>query len=191
MTRPMLLPFVRPVNARTCASFEQFPFEILGFHSDNGSEYINRTVATLLEKLRVEQTKSRSRHSNDNALAESKNGSVVRKAFGYSHIPQRFAAVINVFCREHLNPYVNFHRPCAVPKVVVAANGKRRRLYQRWATPFELLQESPDGESRLRPGITFAELERYANTQSDTEAALAMQQAKRKLLGRLKGKQTA
>lgn len=84
----------------------QFPFEILGFHSDNGSEYINRTVATLLEKMRVEKTKSRSRHSNDNVLAESKNGSVVRKIFGYSHIPQRFAAHINVFCREHLNPYV-------------------------------------------------------------------------------------
>lgn len=56
---------------------EQFPFRILGFHSDNGSEYINKTVAQLLEKLRVEQTKSRSRQSNDNALAESKNGAVV------------------------------------------------------------------------------------------------------------------
>lgn len=54
---------------------EQFAFRILGFHSDNGSEYINNTVAHLLEKLRVEQTKSRSRQSN--ALAESKNGAVV------------------------------------------------------------------------------------------------------------------
>lgn len=88
---------------------QQFSFQILGFHSDNGSEYINKTVAPLLDKLRVEQTKSRPRHSNDNALAESKNGSIVRKAFGYSHIPQRFAAPINLFCREHLNPYVNLH----------------------------------------------------------------------------------
>ena len=46
---------------------DQFPFVVVGFHSDNGSEYINRKVAEMLEKLRIEQTKSRSRHSNDNA----------------------------------------------------------------------------------------------------------------------------
>jgi hypothetical protein len=54
-------------------------------------EYINHKVAKLLEKLRIEQTKSRSRHSNDNALAESKNASVVRKHMGYDHIPQAYA----------------------------------------------------------------------------------------------------
>ena len=58
---------------------EMFPFVIRGFHSDNGSEYINKQVARLLEKLRIEFTKSRARHSNDNALVECKNGHVVRK----------------------------------------------------------------------------------------------------------------
>ena len=37
---------------------EIFPFTVLGFHSDNGSEYINKRVAELLEKLRIEFTKS-------------------------------------------------------------------------------------------------------------------------------------
>ena len=55
----------------------QFPFVIEGFHSHNGSEYINRKVAEMLNKLRIEQTKSRSRQSNDNALAESKNASLM------------------------------------------------------------------------------------------------------------------
>jgi transposase InsO family protein len=41
------------------AILHQFPFKIRGFHSDNGSEYINRTVAQLLNKLLVEFTKSR------------------------------------------------------------------------------------------------------------------------------------
>src|ERR1039458_2531856 len=50
------------------AMLEQFPFRIRGFHSDNGSEFINHTVAKLLEKMLVEQTKSRPRHSNDNGL---------------------------------------------------------------------------------------------------------------------------
>ena len=58
------------------ALLQQFPFVILGFHTDNGSEYINQHVAKLLNKLLVELTKSRSRHSNDNALAESKNGAI-------------------------------------------------------------------------------------------------------------------
>ena len=69
-----------------------FPFAILGFHADNGSEFIHHTVAKLLERLRVEEfTNSRPRHCNDNGLAETKNGAVVRKHLGYSHIPQRFA----------------------------------------------------------------------------------------------------
>ncbi len=64
---------------------ETFPFNISSFHADNDSEYINYQVAKLLNKLHIERTKSRSRQSYDNALAESKNASVVRKTFGYSH----------------------------------------------------------------------------------------------------------
>ncbi|MCY7308846.1 MAG: hypothetical protein LH632_22480 [Rhodoferax sp.] len=67
----------------------QFPFVVFGFHSDNGLEFINGKVAQLLKKLRIEQTKSRARQSNDNALAESKNASVVRKHMGYSRTPQK------------------------------------------------------------------------------------------------------
>ncbi len=83
---------------------ETFPFGVQGFHSDNGSEYINRKVAKLLEKLRIEFTKSRPRHSNDNALAESKNGTVVRKLFGYEHIPQRWTPQINAFNHGNYSP---------------------------------------------------------------------------------------
>ena len=103
---------------------QSFPFTILGFHSDNGSEYINGHVAKLLNKLLIEeQTKSRSRHSNDNAQAESKNGAIVRKHLGYSHIPQRFAHLVNTFCREHLNAYVNFHRPCLFAETIHRCQG--------------------------------------------------------------------
>jgi len=164
---------------------QQFPFVIRGFHSDNGSEFINYTVAKLLEKLLIEQTKSRAHHSGDNGLVEAKNGAVIRKHLGFAHIGAQHAAAVDTFHRKHLNPYVNFHRPCAVPQVIVAANGKRRRIYTRWATPFELLQEVPRWESLLRPGLTLAELEALALQQSDTEAALAMQSAKRQLMSRI------
>jgi len=112
------------------AMLEQFPFRILGFHSDNGSEFINHKVAELLNKLLVEQTKSRPRHSNDNGLVEAKNGAVIRKHMGYGHIAAEHAEAINVFYQEHFNPYLNFHRPCGVPEVVVNRKGKQRRMYR-------------------------------------------------------------
>lgn len=164
---------------------QQFPFVIRGFHSDNGSEFINYTVARLLGKLLIEQTKSRAHRSGDNGLVEAKNGAIIRKHLGFGHIGAQHAEAVDVFHREHLNPYVNFHRPCAVPTVIVAANGKRRRVYTRWATPWELFQEAPHCERFLRPGVTLAGLERFARLQSDTEAALEMQRAKRQLLGRI------
>jgi transposase InsO family protein len=71
------------------AMLKQFPFRIRGFHSDNGSEFINHRVAALLNKSLIEQTKSRPRHSNDNALAESKNGAVVRKHMATATLPRR------------------------------------------------------------------------------------------------------
>lgn len=162
---------------------DQFPFEILGIHSDNGSEYINKTVATLLEKMRVEQTKSRSRHSNDNALAESKNGSVVRKTFGYSHIPQRFAAHINVFCREHLNPYVNLHRPCLFAKEVIDAKGKIRKTYplDMVQTPLDKLASLPAVDTFLRESVTITQLQLQAKTLSDLDAANSLNAARLKL----------
>ena len=92
-----------------------FPFEIINFHSDNGSEYVNKTVARLLSKLLIAFTKSRPRHSNNNTLAEGKNAAIVRKTFGYIHIPQHFAKQINKFNQNVLNPYINYHRSCLYP----------------------------------------------------------------------------
>jgi transposase InsO family protein len=83
----------------------------------NGSEYVNHAVARLLEKLRIEFTRSRPRRSNDNGLAETKNGAVVRKLFGYEHIPQRHASRFNTFCVEYLNPFLNsIGRACSPPR---------------------------------------------------------------------------
>jgi hypothetical protein len=164
----------------------QFPFLIRGFHSDNGSEFINYTVARLLEKLLIEQTKSRAYRSGDNGLVESKNGAVVRKHLGFGHIGAQYAEETNQFHRRYLNPYLNFHRPCAVAEIVEEPNGKRHRTYPRWATPFEILHQTPECETYLKPGVSLASLEHFAAEQSDTEAAIAMQQAKQKLLGRVK-----
>jgi hypothetical protein len=161
-----------------------FPFVLRGFHSDNGSEYINRRVAKLLNSLLIEeQTKSRSRHSNDNAQAESKNGSIVRKHFGYSHIPQRHASLVNTFCREHLNPYLNFHRPCLFPETITDAKGRQRKRYPYalMMTPYEKLKSLTDAALYLKPAVTFEQLDAQAYEISDNEAARRMTAARVRL----------
>ena len=138
------------------------PFVVLGFHADNGSEYVNRQVAAMLNKLHVPDfTKSRARRSNDNALVEGKNASVVRKWLGHDHIPQRFAPQVNAFARDVLSPYLNFHHPCLFATEVRDAKGKVRRRYRRQdvATPYEKLKSLPNAERFLKPGVTFADLD--------------------------------
>ena len=156
----------------------QFPFKILGFHSDNGSEYINRVVATLLNKLSIEQTKSRSRHSNDQALVEGKNGSVVRKHMGYVHIPRRFAERINAFYQTHLNAYVNFHRPSGYATTTVDAKGKEKKTYNLYEPPCEHFKNMSGAETYLRACLTFQELDATAHAMSDNACATLMQEAK-------------
>ena len=168
---------------------ETFPFTLLGFHSDNGSEYLNKRVADLLEKLRIEFTKSRSRHSNDNALAKSKNGAVIRKLFGYSHIPQRWAAIINDFNQQHLNPYLNYHRPCFFPETTTDHKGKERKIYryENMMTPYDKLKSLPSASDYLKPGVSFEILDKVAHQISDNQAADQLQKARQKLFKTIHG----
>lgn len=173
------------------AMLRQFPFRIVNFHSDNGSEFINHTVESLLNKLLIEQTKSRPRRSTDNGLVEAKNGAVIRKHMGYGHIASAHAAAINAFYESYFNPYLNFHRPCGVPEILTDEKGKRRSEYNWYATPWEILRQLPDLARHLRDGVTIGDLQHDALEQSDTEAAERMQAAKRSLFTGLRQKRTA
>ncbi len=184
--------FLVPVIAHMLA---QFPFELHGFHSDNGSEYANKTVATMLEKLRIEFTRSRPRRSNDNGLAETKNGAVIRKVFGYSHIPQVHAARFNAFCCEHLNPFLNFHRPClfATDRPDPKKPGRVKRVYrpQDVMTPLTKLASLPDAQDLLRQGVTLADLFATAREMTDLEAARQLNAARLVLFRRVAARSTA
>jgi transposase InsO family protein len=173
------------------AMLAQFPFRILGFHSDNGSEFINHTVAKLLNKLLIEQTKSRPRHSNDNGLVEAKNGAVVRKHMGYTHIAAPHAAAIETFYEEHFNPYLNFHRPCGVPEPIVNRKGKEKRVYRWYATPWEILRQLPGLAGYLKDGVSSEDLERQGRRETDMMAAQRMQTAKQELFNRITRRRTA
>ena len=160
-----------------------FPFVIRGFHSDNGSEFINKTVAKLLNKLLIRFTKCRPRHTNDNGLVESKNGSVVRKQLGYVHIPQTYATAINQYHKDFLNVYVNFHRPCFFAVSVINHRGKVEKTYpyQEMMTPYEKLKSLSEEQSYLKAGVTLQQLDDIANQMSDNEFAERMVKARSNL----------
>lgn len=174
ISEAFLLPVLHQILA-------QYPFKLRGFHSDNGSEYINHKVAAMLEKLRIEQTKSRSRHSNDNALAESKNASTIRKHMGYEHIPTVFAAPINVFYVETFNPWLNLHRPCLFATEEIGKKGKIIKRYDPKGamTPLEkLAQLAAQKKVTFKKGYSLKALQNVALQQTDLEAAQQMQRAK-------------
>lgn len=163
---------------------DAFPFVILGFHADNGSEYINKRVAEMLDKINVNEfTKSRSRQTNDNALAESKNASVVRKHLGYAHISSRHANLVNAFTQGVLSPYLNYHRPCFFPSEEINPKGKLRKRYryEDMMTPYDKLKSLPDSHAYLREGITFEALDEIAFEISDNEAARRLTKARETL----------
>ena len=166
------------------AMLHQFPFRILGFHSDNGSEFINHGMENLLKSLVIEFTKSRANRSADNALVEGKNGAIIRKHIGYGHIPAEHAETVQKFYTAHLNPYLNFHRPCGFATVSLDARGKRKREYKRedYATPYEKWKSLPEAEKYLKPKMTFARLDEAAMKMSDTECARKMSLVKTQLL---------
>jgi len=162
-------------------AINQFPFKVFNFHSDNGSEYINRQVADLLNRLLIKQTKSRSRKTNDNALAESKNGSVIRKHMGYIHIPRKHASAINCFYKEFFNTYVNYHRPSGFASDRVDAKGKIKKIYAKYMMPYEKFLSLENPEQYLREDYTIEMIEKISKEKSDNEYAALMQKEKSKL----------
>ena len=174
------------------AMLHQFPFRVIGFHCDNGSEFLNRKVVQLLGKLLVEEfTKSRAYKTTDNAMVEGKNGAVVRKHIGYGAIGAEHAEEFQKFYTAYLNPYLNFHRPCGFATIRTGPKGRRTRVYRHndYLTPYEKLTSLKDWQKHLKEGTSQQHLQREARRMSDTEAARRMQKAKLALLARCRSMQ--
>ena len=168
--------------------FSQYPFNIFNFHSDRRHETINYLVAELLQRLLIKQTKSRSYHSNDNALIETKNGSVIRKNMGWEHINQKFCDDINNYYKNFFNIYLNFHRPCAFPTIITDKKGKKRKVYNVYQVPYDALKQILGADKFLREGQTFEKLDIIAYQMSDNEFAEIMREEERKLFQEIREK---
>ncbi len=165
---------------------DQYPFVIFNFHSDRGKETINYVVADLLQRLIIKQTKNRSYHSGDNALCETKNGSVIRKNMGWEHINQSMCDSINGYYKNFFNPYLNFHRPCAFPTIEVDNTGKKKKVYNKYQVPYEFLKSLPNAKSYLKPGVSFENLDKIAYSHSDNKFATIMREEEQKLFQKIR-----
>ena len=55
--------------------------------------------------------------------------SFIRKLYGYTHIPQRYATDFTELNGQHVYRYVNFHRPCCFPTIITDSKGKQKKKY--------------------------------------------------------------
>jgi hypothetical protein len=104
-----------------------FPFPLVSFDSDNGSEFINHDVARWLQTRDIEQTRSRPYRKNDQATVESKNNHVVRKhAFYWRYETPAELALLNEMW-PLVSLRLNFFTPTRKPvDYTTTADGRRR-----------------------------------------------------------------
>lgn len=164
-----------------------YPFKIMGFHADNGSEFINQYVVAMLNRLLIKLTKSRPRHSNDNALIESKNGTVIRKWFGYGFIDSANASRINEFYFGYFNNYLNFHRPCAFATNLVDPKGKVKKVYRlkNYKTPYDKFKSLPRCQQYLKKDLSIKQLDQLANAHTDNQMAQIIQTRRKELFAEI------
>lgn len=180
ITHEFMVPILRKI-------INVYPFKILGFHCDNGSEYINKFIVTLLNELLIDLTKSRPRRSNDNGLIETKNGSIIRTWIGYGFIDKRFSKELNEFYFGCFNEYLNFHRPCAFPSIKELPNGKIKKVYklEDYATPYDKLKSLPNAKQHLKKGVTFKQLDEQFMFRNCNEHAEIVQRERQKLFNKI------
>ena len=109
---------------------------------------------------------------------------MVRRHLGHAHIPRRHAARVNDFTHQVLSPFLNYHRPCHFPVETVGDDGRttKRYPYANVATPYDKLKSLDHAERFLKPGVSCAELDAFALSVSDLDAAAAVNAARAEMV---------
>lgn len=131
---------------RAIESIEKsLPFKILGFDSDNGSEFINYHILSYFSKRKrpVQFTRSRPYHKNDNAHIEQKNWTHIRQYLGYLRFDN--PAIVDMLSELYENEwrlFFNFFIPSMKLTEKSRIDGKTRKKYDLPKTPYQRLLES-------------------------------------------------
>jgi hypothetical protein len=120
-----------------------FPFAMIVFDSDCGSEFINHEVAGWLQARDIAQTRSRPYQKNDQAHVESKNNHVVRKhAFYWRYDTAEELELLGRLWRL-VSLRLNFFTPTRkAVGYTTTADGRKKRIYDKPATPWQRVQAS-------------------------------------------------
>jgi len=119
------------------------PFDWLGIDSDNGSEFINHHLLRYCQEEKLEFSRSRPNHKNDNAYIEQKNWTHVRQVVGYARYDTQYEAdIINQLYRQELRLYKNFFLPQMKLKSKTRIEGHLKRQYEKAKTPYQRLLDS-------------------------------------------------
>lgn len=124
------------------------PFQVLGAHVDNGSEFINAHLCDYCKQRRIRLTRGRPRKKNDNAHVEQKNGTHVRQPLGYLRYdtPQAVEAINDLY--RDMDLFQNLFQPSVKLITTVRRGSKVRRIFDDPATPLDRLIRSKRGIRR-------------------------------------------
>lgn len=157
------------------------PFAILGFDSDNGGEFINWHLVDYfrLRKSAVAFTRSRAYRKNDNARVEQKNWTHVRQLVGYGRLGEPVQAeLLNALYVQEWNLFRNFFCPVMKHLRTEVEGSRKKRIYDKPATPFERLKASD--------GIAPEQLARLEALRETLRPFAMKQRIEKKLRGLLK-----
>lgn len=138
---------------------KSLPFALIGWHVDNGTEFMNyvfvRYYTSPIERSRFSLTRSRANQKNDNCYAEQKNWSVVRRYFGYDRFSfLELVEMMNDLYENELYLYLNHFCRTFKLEQKIAIKSRYRRIYGEPQTPYERVLEShfvsEESKSRLK-----------------------------------------
>ena len=126
------------------------PFPLLGFDTDNGSEFINHEVLEFCDDNKITFTRSRAYRKNDQAHVEQKNGSIVRRTVGYDRFEGRAAWEALGEMYQTLRLYINFFQPSLKLLSKQRSGAKVTKKYDTAKTPHRRINETETIDSEIK-----------------------------------------
>jgi len=126
---------------------QRLPFPLLGLDPDNGAEFINWSLFHYCQKNKINLTRSRPYHKNDNAHIEQKNWTAIRQLVGYSRFETKEQLnILNDLYSNEWRLYLNFFQPTMKlrEKIKDTQTGRTSKKYYEAKTPYQRLIDHPD-----------------------------------------------
>ena len=136
----------------------KLPMTLTHIHPGCGKEFLNQIVLAWSAKQKIDVSRSRSYHKNDNGYIEQRNGHVARRWFGYDRLGEikllpRIQRFYEKICLYH-NHFVP-QRLCI--RLKTRTNGKQIKVYEKIGiSPFQRLLANESVTKALKDKLRIA-----------------------------------